>query len=228
MPQQQTWETEYNRPQLLKLSDRPRNDLKDYLKFLRKSEKVVVKDLNILDLGSGNGKNSIYLAELGNQVAGLDISPTAVAMSQAAAKAKNIKIDFQVGNIGQAYNLPTAGYDLVIDVMSSNSLHESERDIYLSEVARVLKSGGYFFVRALCKDGDKHAKNLLTTSPGTEYDTYIIPDMHLVERVFSKEDFIKTYSQYFQIQKLLQKTNYVKFKGQSYKRNYWLVYMKKV
>ena len=112
--------------------------------------------------------------------------------------------------------------------MSSNSLNESEREIYLAEVNRVLKNGGHFFVRALCKDGDSNAKNLLKLSPGPEYDTYIIKDMNLVERVFSKADFTKDYSKYFKIQELIKKTNYAQFKGRSYKRNYWLAYMKKV
>jgi ubiquinone/menaquinone biosynthesis C-methylase UbiE len=111
--------------------------------------------------------------------------------------------------------------------MSSNSLNESEREIYLKEVNRVLKSGGHFFVRGLCKDGDKNAKNLIKLSPGKEYDTYVNQDMNLTERVFSKVDFISTYSKYFEIQQLIQKTNYAEFRGQSYKRNYWLAYMKK-
>ena len=98
---------------------------------------------------------------------------------------------------------------------------------YLNEVRRVLKIGGHFFVRALCKDGDKNAKNLLRQSPGTEYDTYINKDMDLIERVFSRQDFVNLYSKYFEIQKLIKKTNYAQFKGQSYKRNYWLAYMKK-
>lgn len=51
--------------------------------------------------------------------------------------------------------------------------------------------------------------------------------MNLTERVFSREDFIALYSPYFEIQQLIKKTNYAQFKGQSYKRNYWLAYMKK-
>ncbi|MEX0918342.1 MAG: hypothetical protein WDZ85_00005, partial [Candidatus Paceibacterota bacterium] len=80
----------------------------------------------------------------------------------------------------------------------------------------------------LCKDGDKNAKNLIKLSPGNEYDTYHNKDMNLIERVFSHDDFANLYSKYFEIQKLIKKTNYAQFKGQSYKRNYWLAYMKKI
>ena len=139
----------------------------------------------------------------------------------------NVTVDYRIADIGMPYPFSNEYFDLVIDVMSSNSLNEKEREIYLKEVLRVLKMGGHFFVRALCKDGDKNAKNLLRLNPGLEYDTYINKDMDLVERVFSHDDFVNMYSKYFKIQELIKKTNYAQFKGQSYKRNYWLAYMKK-
>lgn len=228
MPQKNAWEQEYNDPQLIKISQEPRKDLRRYIKFLKKSENVYFDKLKILDLGSGTGKNSVYLAQLGdNHVVGLDISSTAVDIANEQMKDLNLDIDYKVADIGDKYPFDNNYFDLIIDIMSSNSLNEKERDIYLKEVHRVLKMGGYFFVRALCKDGDNNAKKLLKHHPASEYDTYINEDMNLVERVFSQEDFTKMYSKYFEIQKLIKKTNYAQFKGQSYKRNYWLAYMKK-
>jgi SAM-dependent methyltransferase len=112
-------------------------------------------------------------------------------------------------------------------VTSSNSLDEKGRATYISEVSRVLRPGGYFFVRALAKDGNKNVKNLLKTNPGREYDTYIMPEIGLTERVFSREDFIKMYGQFFKILNLEKKTSYSTFNDRIYKRDYWLAYMKK-
>ncbi|MBN2884340.1 class I SAM-dependent methyltransferase [Patescibacteria group bacterium] len=229
MSQKKTWEQEYNKPQLIQISQEPRNDLKRYIKFLKKNEHVVFDGLKILDLGSGNGKHSNYLAQMGdNEVFGFDISLTAVRLAREQAKSLGISVDYRVADIGAKYPFENDNFDLVIDIMSSNSLHEKERAIYLKEVQRILKNGAHFFVRALCKDGDDNAKVLLKQHPGKEYDTYINKDMGLTERVFSREDFINTYSKYFKIQFLEKKTNYAKFKKQSYKRNYWLAYLKKV
>jgi hypothetical protein len=83
------------------------------------------------------------------------------------------------------------------------------------------------FVRALCKDGDKNALTLLKTSPGKEHDTYILPDLALCERVFSRNDFVETYSKNFEILSLEKDVNYTSFGGRSYKRNFWLAYLKK-
>ena len=229
MAQKNAWEKEYRNPSLIKLSDEPRKDLKDYIKFLQKKEGIVLENLNILDLGSGNGKNSNYLAELGsNKVTGFEISPTAIGLAKTGARDMGVNVNYVQTSIGAIYPLENESIDLVVDIMSSNSLSESEREVYLKEVNRVLKNGGHFFVRGLCKDGDKNAKNLIKYTPGKEHDTYINQDMNLIERVFSREDFISTYSRYFEIQELTIKTNYAKFKGQNYKRNYWLAYMKKI
>jgi len=92
---------------------------------------------------------------------------------------------------------------------------------------RILKTGGYVFVRALCKDGNKNVKNLLKQSPGKEYDTYVIKEIGLTERVFSREDFIKMYGKYFKILSLEKKTNYTTFNNRIYKRDYFLAYMTK-
>lgn len=228
MPQKNTWEREYQNPQLIVMGEEPRSDLKRYVKFLRKIEKIDLENLTILDLGSGSGKNANYLAGMGNNVIGLEISSTAVNLAISRAKEMNVKVDYRIADIGAQYPFTDNYFDIVIDIMSSNSLNETERKIYLEQVYRVLKIGGHFFVRALCKDGDTNAKNLLKLNPGSEYDTYINKDMNLVERIFSREDFINMYSKHFKIQELIKKTNYAQFKGKHYKRNYWLAYMKKV
>ncbi|MDP2629548.1 MAG: class I SAM-dependent methyltransferase [Candidatus Harrisonbacteria bacterium] len=228
MPQKDAWEREYRNPQLIKTGEEPRTDLKKYIKFLRKVEGVFPEDLTILDIGSGNGKHANYLASMDNTVVGLEISTTAIKLARFRAKEMGVAVDYQLADIGAPYPFDNDYFDLVIDIMSSNSLNEKEREIYLNEVFRVLKKDGHFFVRALCKDGDKNAKNLLRLNPGLEYDTYINKDMSLTERVFSHDDFINLYSKYFEIQKLIKKTNYAQFKGQSYKRNYWLAYMKPI
>lgn len=221
MSQRDSWEREYSDPQLVSLGDEPQKDLKKCLKFLRRKRKVELTGLHVLDLGSGVGKNSIYLAEKGNTAVGIEFSKTAIDMAKERAHEAGVTVDFRIGNIGQAYPFDDASFDLILDIMSSNSLHEKERGIYLAESYRVLKPGGHMIVRGLCKDGDKNAQTLLKKNPGRERDTYVMPELDLTERVFSREDFLATYAA-FTVLELEKKTNYARVGDRHFKRNYWL------
>lgn len=221
------WDREYKNPLLVTKNDGPQADTLRFLKFLKKEQKFRVEDKVILDLGCGTGRNSNYLADLGNKVTGIEISKTALNLAKARASDVGVNVDYRLGDIGERYDIQESTIDVVLDITSSNSLDEKGREIYLEEVARVIKKGGYFFVRALCKDGNKNVKNLLKASPGREYDTYIIKEIGLTERVFSREDFIKTYSKYFKILNLEKKTSYTTFNNRIYKRDYWLAYLEK-
>jgi ubiquinone/menaquinone biosynthesis C-methylase UbiE len=227
MNQGSVWEREYRNPKLVTKNDGPNADTLRFLKFLKKDEKYKVEDRSILDLGCGTGRNANYLAEKGNSVIGIEIAKTALSIAQSRASEIGVKVDYRLGDIGQLYDLADESVDVVLDVTSSNSLDEAGRATYLKEVYRVMKVGGYFFVRALCKDGNKNVKNLLKDSPGKEYDTYIIKEIGLTERVFLKEDFNKMYGQYFKILSLTKKTSYSTFNNRIYKRDYWLAYLQK-
>lgn len=221
------WEKEYRNPKLVTKKDGPQADTLRFLKFLKKEEKYNVVGRKILDLGCGTGRNANYFAEEGNSVIGIEISKTAFALARERAKAENLPVDYRLGDIGMPYDIPDNSIDIVLDVTSSNSLDEKGRAVYLREVHRTLKDGGYFFVRALAKDGNKNVKELLKQNPGPEYDTYILKESGLTERVFSREDFVKMYSEYFKIISLTKKESYTTYNGRIYKRHYFLAYMRK-
>lgn len=249
--QQIAWEREYKNPKLITKNEKPQADTLRFFKFLKKERKIILEGKNILDLGCGTGRNANYLAELGNNVIGIEIAKTALDIAKARSLYINLpplsmsdmdnsvhvghgqgeqkqgRVKYVLGDIGKHYDIASNSIDIILDVTSSNSLSEPGREVYLSEMNRVLKNNGYIFVRALCKDGDVNAKKLLKDSPGPENDTYLIKEMGLIERVFSREDFIKMYSKYFKILKLEKKTGYATFNNRIYKRNYWLSYMQK-
>jgi SAM-dependent methyltransferase len=226
----QAWESEYNKPQFLTLGTEPLSVVKDFMKWIKKERRKNPSDFSapldtwtVLDLGCGNGKNLKYVIEnYCESGIGYDISKTAI--DQAKKLSGDLNINYEVRSIGEKLPLENESVDIILDVTSSNSLNESEREIYLQEMKRVLKSGGYIFVRALCLDGDKNAKQLIKEFPGTEKDTYVLPDVGVTERVFTKEDFITTYGAYFKNLHLEKVEGYQKWGNQSYKRNYWIAW----
>jgi len=227
MSQEIVWEKEYQNPQLVTKDSKPQKDVLRFLKFLRRKEEVGLDGLVVLDLGSGTGRNANYLAFLGSNVTGIEISKTAIDIAKSRAENMEVSVNYVHQSIGEPFPIKDSSVDLILDITSSNSLNEKEREIYLSECNRVLKSGGHMFLKTLCKDRDKNAKALLKISPGPEKDTYINKDMGLVERVFSGDDLKVLYKRYFSILFIKLKTNYTRFKNQSYKRNFWIVYLKK-
>ncbi|MEZ4210935.1 MAG: class I SAM-dependent methyltransferase [Candidatus Paceibacterota bacterium] len=227
MPQTSAWEKEYKNPKMITNSDEPAVAFKDFVRRLCRKEKFEFENAKVLDLGSGTGKNAFYLANLGSFVSGIEISKEAVKISKKRGEKYSNLTNFTEGDFGKALPFENEYFDLVLDVTSSNSLNEKERSVYLKEVVRVLKSGGYMFVRALCKDGDKNAQNLLKLSPGKEKDTYFMEDLGLTERVFSRGDFEDIYSKDFDILSLEKDSSYTTVGGRKYKRNFWLAYLKK-
>jgi SAM-dependent methyltransferase len=227
MAQKKAWEKEYAQQSLMTLGAEPQADVLRFLKWLKKDQRVKIQDLRVLDLGSGTGRNANYLATLGATVTAMEIASNALTEAKQRAQKLGVSVKYLEQSIGLAWPLPASSVELILDVTSSNSLTEVERRKYLSEANQVLTTGGYMFVRALCRDGDKNAKQLLLTSPGAETDTYVLKGVGITERVFSEADFRQAYGEDFEIVKLEKKTGYQRFNNQSYKRNYWLAYLRK-
>jgi SAM-dependent methyltransferase len=228
MSQEKEWEAEYRDSTFLTKENEPQKDVVRFVKFLRKTEKIDLENLSVLDLGSGAGRNSFYFSEMGASVTGFEISDTAIKIAKNFAQNAGQYISYKKQNIGDIFPCEDNSFDICLDVTSSNSLSGAERQIYLTETHRVLKSGGYFFVKAMCKDADDNAKYLLKNNPGPEADTYILPETGITERVWTMADFIATYEKYFTILHLEKKSSYTTMSGRLYKRNFWIGYMRKV
>jgi len=220
--QEKKWDTEYQKQNLISGTFEPTKDAKDFARFLKK-ERGALSGLRALDLGSGNGKNSHFFAQRGAEVVGIEMSDTALMSARKHADETNIFVTYQKGDIGSTLPFPDNSFDVVLDVLSSNSLTAKERAIYLKETARVLKPGGFMLVKALAKDGDKNAQALLKKFPGSEHDTYILPHTGIAERVFSEKDIRALYSKCFSVISLKKTSHYPRVSGRLYKRNYFVL-----
>ncbi len=170
MHQGKVWEKEYRKPRLVTGDAKPQKFILRFLKYLKKQDFSLDK-AKVLDLGSGIGKAANYIAGLGAEVFGLEISETAIKNAKNHAKKIGVNVKYFQKSIGNRYQFEDDFFDVVIDATSSNSLNIKEREVYLREVKRVMKNNGYFFVRSFRKNGDKNAKKLLKEYPGKEKNT---------------------------------------------------------
>jgi SAM-dependent methyltransferase len=220
------WEQEYRNPQFITLGIEPIAAIRDFAKWLRRKQKVDMTDFVVLDLGCGNGKNLKYIIEQFAQSGiGYDISETAIA--QARELAGDLPIRYEVRSIGDTFPLNDSSIDLVIDSTSSHALTLKERGKFLKEISRVLRPGGYLFIRTLAIEGDTNAKKLLKQFPGKESNTYVLPGTGMTERVASYEDLKKEFGKEFDFLYTEKVSGYQKWENQSYKRNYWIVYFQR-
>lgn len=220
------WEQEYRNPTFITMGTEPIADVRDFMKWLRRKQKVDTTDFVVFDAGCGNGKNVKYAVEhFCASGIGYDISKTAIEYANRLRD--GLHIDYHVRSIGEPFELSDSSVDLIIDATSSHVLNKKERAVYLSEMSRILKSGGYYFLRTLALDGDTNAKKLIKQFPGTEPNTYVLPGTNMTERVFSQQEIQDEFATDFTILYMEKTTGYQKWGNQSYKRNYWVVYLQK-
>ena len=103
-----------------------------------------------LDIGMGQGRNSLFLAALGWQVTGFDISDVGVKQAQAEAKKRDLKIDARVADADK-FDYGNAKWDLVVGMYMHEYLNRNAAKVVAS-----LKPGGILVVEGIHRDIGKN------------------------------------------------------------------------
>lgn len=109
-------------------------------KVLQALKSTGIAETSVLDFGCGDGRHALFIAASGaKEVVGIDENPKMIGL---ANRTVDSKVSYQVAN-GENLSLFTNGrFDRVF---SNFVLHYfSNEAVALSEVARVLKVGGFF------------------------------------------------------------------------------------
>lgn len=221
------WDTEYKNPTHLKLSTKPSEELEKFSRWVQRQDRgdILSGSSSVLDIGCGNGRNLIFLSQnFKTRGIGLDISKTAISQALAASKGLNLKY-FSEG-ISKVLPAETESQGLVLDMMVSHFLNKEERTTLRDEVFRVLKPGGFFFIKTFLKDEDRHTVRLLQQYPGKEAGSYIHPVMGVAEYVYSEEELVAFLSEKFIINKIYRSHKHT-HKGKARKRRTITIYAEK-
>ncbi len=108
-------------------------------RFGRVADRSAVR---VLDLGSGPGANTWFLAREGFTVSAIDGSPCGIAQNRARLTSENLMADLQVGDFSQHLPWTDATFDAVLDNASAYAMRAITG--CFAEVRRVLKPGGTF------------------------------------------------------------------------------------
>ena len=110
---------------------------------VRRSRGLGTEKLDVADIGCGPGAQSMYWAERGARVCGLDVNADFIELARQRADASGFDIDFRVGT---AAELPWP--DESVDVCLAPELleHVPEWEDCLNEFSRILKPGGVLYI----------------------------------------------------------------------------------
>ncbi|MCR4330959.1 MAG: methyltransferase domain-containing protein [Patescibacteria group bacterium] len=221
------WNKEYQRGEHLALSTRESEDLVKFTLWLKREYggDFLNPSDSVLDLGCGNGRNLIHLAKMfGVHGVGYDISEEAIA--QAREQSGNLPLTYSVHSVTEPLPLPDESQTLVLDMMVSHFLNDEERARLRSEITRVLKPGGFIFLKTFLLDEDRHAERLLRAHPGKEAGSYIHPAFGVTEYVFTEKELVAALSPFFVIHKKVRSHRHLK-DGRAFKRRSISIYAQK-
>lgn len=128
------WEQSYSNKDVTTFQKGPTLDIADFNSIFKNCSVV-------LDVGCGEGRNSIFLAEQGHIVDAFDISEAGIKKSKYIAQIKNVNVNFFVHDLGM-YQF-SKNYDIIL---SHGVLHlpaKSVRDNFISQMKLHTIIGGY-------------------------------------------------------------------------------------
>lgn len=105
---------------------------------------------SVLELGCGDGANALWLADMGYEVFGVDIAPFAIEWAHEKARARNLNIDFRVGDVLNLADYADNAFDIVLDGHCFHCIIGKDRQLFLAAALRVLKPNGIFYVNTMC------------------------------------------------------------------------------
>jgi SAM-dependent methyltransferase len=94
----------------------------------------------VLAVADGEGRNSVYLAQLGHDVVAMDASPVGVAKAQELAAQRSVTVDFRVADI-MAWDWTAEAYDAVVAIFIQ-FLSPEQHPAVFEGMQRALRPGG--------------------------------------------------------------------------------------
>ena len=124
--------------------DSDRNLTRDLDAIVTRQMLVGYRSTTILELGCGTGKNTAFLADIGEQVYAFDFSEGMILEAQSKLAGQ---VSFAIADLTRPW--PCAGECIHLLVCNLVLEHIGDLNPIFSEAHRVLKRGGHFFISEL-------------------------------------------------------------------------------
>lgn len=122
----------------------------------------------VLDIGCGNGRNSIYLTKNGFEVEGIDFSKSSIEWARQNAAENAVNVNFINQSIF-TFEAESKSYDYIYDGGCIHHIKPHRRNQYLKKIHELLKDDGYYGLTCF---------NLKGGANISDYDVYRDSSMH--------------------------------------------------
>lgn len=108
--------------------------------FLVAHAPLLTSHSQVLAVADGEGRNSVYLAQLGHDVHAMDGSAVAVGKAQRLATERSVTVDFRIADI-MTWDWTPAAYDAVVAIFIQFLSPEQRLEVF-DGMQRTLRPGG--------------------------------------------------------------------------------------
>jgi len=166
----------------------PQEDMKNVIKYMKK------ENVNkVLDLGCGSGRHVILLAKENFSVYGTDISKEGINLTKKNLNELGLKAELKISSCYEMFPFIDNFFDAVISTQVIDHNYIEKIRYCISEIERVLKKDGIFFVTVAANMTNKRrATKLKLVKPRT----YILINgneaglpHYLYNKILMKKDF---------------------------------------
>lgn len=112
----------------------------------------------LLDVGCGNGQDSLYLAKAGFQVTATDFSESGIEILSERAAAHALPIDARLHDTAQKFPFESGYFDVVYAHLALHYFDDSMTRKVFCEMHRLLRKGGVLFVKCKSVDDSLYGK----------------------------------------------------------------------
>ncbi|MHA2390503.1 MAG: class I SAM-dependent methyltransferase [Promethearchaeota archaeon] len=114
-------------------------------------EKHIIKPCKTIEFGCGIGNYAIYLAKMGFEVTGVDISKTAIEIAKENAVKQNVVCDFRVADVVGDLRGIKEKFDFAYDWELLHHIFPEKREKFMRNVQNLLNQGGKYLTVSFSK-----------------------------------------------------------------------------
>jgi SAM-dependent methyltransferase len=160
-----------------------------------------INEGNVVDLGCGKGRNTLFFANQGFIVYAIDYLKEVVEEIQRKSEEQGIeeKVTAFCRSVTEELPFENETIDIAFDTFCyKHQIFTEQKDIYRRELARVLKPKGIYLLTLASVD-DGYYGPLLSKSPVPQKKVIIDPTNGIASMLYSKEDIIAEFEDNFNL-----------------------------